>query len=198
MIRQGARITSVLAILVVAGPLAWVPPAAADAGAGIEASPVVLATPAHPGNSYTLPAVYVVNTGTDVSQYHLKVEDLSLGKGGHSVPPDWVHFSRNDFVLAPKESTTVPMRLNVESGAQIGNYASDLVVGTVPRSGHGLNAVASAQAATKLLFTVRLGVNDDSSWLWWLLLSMVVAGVLLAVSGLQRRHGFRLRIERRH
>ncbi len=58
-------------------------PAAAQAsiGVGIQAGPVQLAGAAHPGGSYALPPVYVVNTGTQDESLSIRIERVSSGQG---------------------------------------------------------------------------------------------------------------------
>jgi hypothetical protein len=170
--------------------------AAADVvGVGVSASPIALGEQAHPGSIHRLPDLYVVNTGTGASFYHLKVEELSSGDG-RTVPPDWVHFARNDFELQPKESASVPLTLNVPADARSGSYVSDLVVGTVPRHYHG-GAIAGAQAATKLVFRVG-GTLPDGNWPWWTY-TLIGLGVALAIIAvLLCRSGFRVKVEIKH
>jgi hypothetical protein len=168
--------------------------AAADVGAGVGASPVVLASVARPGHTYQLPALYVVNTGTVVSSYRVRVEPFSTGRE-RTVPGGWVRFDRNDFPLRPKESTSVPMTLAVPSGAPTGNYMSDLVVGTIP-TGSG-TAVLGAQAATHLQFRVGGGANMWWSWPWWVYAIAAMVLALGAVAVIQRHFGFRVHVDRR-
>ena len=164
--------------------------ARADVGAGVGASPIVLASVATLGNTYTLPSLYVVNTGTVTSSYRLSVEQFAPHQG-LAVPAGWVTFARNDFPLQPKQSTSVAMTLTVPSAAVAGAYQSDLVAGTVPpRTSSG--AIAGAQAATKLTFTVGSGGGFPWPWPWWSYAVLAIALLITAVMALQRRFHFRL------
>jgi uncharacterized membrane protein len=182
-----------LAWVFLAGPAAATPN---NVGAGVGSSPIVLARVATPGSSEQLPELYVVNTGTLPSAYRLRVEELAPSQG-LAVPPDWVNFASNDFELAPKASTSVKMTLNVPPGAHTGRYVSDLIAGTVAAQ-RTSGVIPSAQAATKIMFTVG-PASGGSSWAlpWWAYLAIAVVVGLAGVLAIQRRYGFRLRVERR-
>jgi hypothetical protein len=181
-------------VLVVAGAM----PAAGDSGAGVGANPIVLSAAAKAGGAYQLPSLYVLNTGTVPSHYRLKVEQFAP-RHGRAVPPSWVRFDRNGFMLSPKESTSVKLTLNVPTDAPTGRYSSDLVAGTEAGSGTR-DAVASAQAATKLMFTVGIGDGGGFPWPspWWIYLVVASGLTVIVLIALQRHYGLRLRVERRH
>lgn len=170
--------------------------ALADLGAGVGASPIELAPAALPGHAYPLPSLYVVNTGTVPSSFRLSVVQLAPHQG-QAVPPGWITFARNNIPLTPKQFTSVGLTLSLPSDAGPGSYQSDLVVGTAPvRSGSG--AIAGAQAATKLLFTVGEGRGGFPwPWAWWnyAILAMVLLAAGAAV--LQRHFHFHLQVQRR-
>jgi hypothetical protein len=173
-------------------------PAAGDTGAGVGANPIVLSDAARAGAAYQLPSLYVLNTGTVPSHYRLKVEQFAPHHG-RAVPPSWISFGRNGFMLTPKESTSVKLTLNVPADAAAGRYSSDLVAGTEAGSGTR-GAVAGAQAATRLVFTVGIGGRrgSQSPWPWWVYLLIACGLALMMLIALQRHYGFRLRLERRH
>ena len=64
-------------LLLVAAPAA----AYASVGVGVQAGPVQLAGVAHPGGTYALPPVYVVNTGTQAESVAVRIERISHGTG---------------------------------------------------------------------------------------------------------------------
>jgi hypothetical protein len=170
-------------------------------GAGVGASPVVLGTTAEPGRSYALPAVLVVNTGSQTSTYRLTVEEVGRPKG-RVVPPGWVHFEHNDFALAPRASLTVPTMLTVAPGAAQGRYASDILVSTVDATPTRSGARVGAQAATELRFQVggstEAGARSAGTVLpWWAFLAAGLVAIVLLFLWLTRRKGYRLRLERR-
>lgn len=192
-----ASIPATLGALAFGGLAIMTPVAAlADVGAGVGASPIALAAIATPGNTYSLPSLYVVNTGTVMSSYRLSVEQLSPNHG-RAAPPSWITFARNNFPLAAKQTTSVALALRVPSDAVPGTYQSDLVAGTGQvRSGSG--ATAGARAATKLTFTVGEG-GGGFPWPWpgW---SYVVLAIVLLAAGatvLQRRFHLRVQVQRR-
>jgi hypothetical protein len=175
--------------------------AAGDTGAGVGANPIVLSDAARAGTEYQLPSLYVLNTGTVASHYRVVVEQLAP-RHGRAVPPSWISFDRNGFMLTPNESTSVKLTLNVPADAPSGRYSSDLVAGT--EAGPGTRgAVASAQAATKLMFTVGIGGGGGFPWPWpwpwWVYLSIACGlALIVLIIPLQRHYGLRLRVERRH
>lgn len=169
----------------------------ADVGAGVGASPIRLSSPAHPGNAYRLPALYVVNTGTVASRYHISVERLKPGPA-LTAPTIWIEIGRNDFTLAPGRSINVPLTLTVPVDAATGNYASDLVAGTEAPAQSGKAATASARAATELLFTVAPGDPLLIVALSWWTYALAGAAVLIVLAfWAQRRYGFTVSVERR-
>jgi hypothetical protein len=88
------------------------------------------------------------------------------------------------------------LTLSVPSDATTGKYVSDVVAGTAAAT-NSQGAVAGAQAATKLMFTVGPGNGGGLSWPWWSYLLIAGAMALIALIALQRRYGVRLRVERR-
>jgi hypothetical protein len=167
-----------------------------DTGAGVGANPIVLSAVATAGHEYQLPSLYVVNTGTVPSRYHLKVEQFAPHRG-RAVPPHWISFDRNDFLLTPKESTSVKLTLTVPSGTLPGKYVSDVAAGTEVQT-RVPGAVAGAQAATKLMFTVGTGNGGGIQWPWWLYASIGCSLAIIVLIALQRRYGVQVKVERRH
>jgi hypothetical protein len=175
--------------------LAFPAAAAASIGVGIQVGPVRLAGIAHAGQTYDLPPVYVVNTGTEPETVRLDVQRLSKGKG-RDVPKAWFKPGQTDVHLDAKQSATIPVQLVVPADAKPGPYFSDVVA-------HGSASIEAGQAtlgvaaATKLQFTVGKAV-PAGFWsrlapplVWAGIIVLAGAGILLA-----RRSGFRLRLER--
>ncbi|HEX6488364.1 MAG TPA: hypothetical protein VF137_05745 [Candidatus Dormibacteraeota bacterium] len=167
--------------------------AQASAGAGVAANPVVLAGDAHPGQTYSLPGLYIVNTGTESGIYSARVQRLRSAQG-LDVPADWVQFEGNEVFLVPRAHATLPMTLTVPVRARLGYYGSDLVVATLGSRRLG-SAIVGAAAATPLHFTVAPAAGglpgDPAFWL--------VGGGTVVVAALVwgwRRSRIRLRFER--
>ena len=179
--------------------LLTLPAAVAEAsiGIGIQAGPVRLAANAHPGGSYALPAVYVVNTGSEDESITIKIERISPGHG-LTVPASWIHAGNTPVHLGQKQSARIPLQLDVPSNAKPGTYFSDVIAhgsGSVS-AGHANLSVA---AATGLDFTIAAGAAPAApfslpGWLWPALggLVVVAAGILWIGSS-----GVRVRVERR-
>jgi hypothetical protein len=170
------------------------PTASASIGVGIQANPVLLSGVAHPGGSYALPPLYVINTGTQAETISVQVEPGTSGGTGLSVPQSWIHIASLPGSLAPRQSAQIPLQLVTPGNARPGSYAGDIMVtggGAVTAGG----ARFSAAAATGLQFRVTPGPGSAiPAWRWWLGGALLAAGVIaLAI----RRSGLRLRIERR-
>jgi hypothetical protein len=182
----GASLLAVLAV-----------PATAQAsvGVGIQAGPVRLAGAAHPGGSYSLPDVLVVNTGTSPESVSLSSDRVSDGSG-RTVPPSWVHAS-GEVTLGARQSARVPLQLVVPAAARPGRYFSDVLVKAgAPNSAGG--ATFDAGAATQLAFTVAPG-PVSSPWFSvpiWVLPGIGLVLLIGAAACLMRRLGVRVRIER--
>jgi hypothetical protein len=168
----------------------------ASVGVGIQAGPVQLTGPAHPGGSYALPPVYVVNTGSQSESATIRIERISPGVG-RTVPPAWITVPGQPVSLSQNQSASIPLQLTVPANARPGSYFSDVVV-------HGSAAISvgsanfAVAAATKLEFRVVPGVVP-ASWLGlpgWLLPAVGgLAGLAILVVAV-RRSGVRIRIER--
>ncbi|MEP7024253.1 MAG: hypothetical protein ABJB47_10725 [Actinomycetota bacterium] len=171
--------------------------ASASIGVGIQAGPVRLGAVAQPGQTYDLPPVYVVDTGTEPETVRLAVARLSRGRG-RTVPPSWIKVSGPPVRLDAHQSAKIPVQLVVPSDAKPGAYFSDIVV-------HGSAGLTAGQAslavaaATKLQFTVGRraasaglfgGFPDALAWAAAVLVLIAVAVLVL------RRSGLRIRIER--
>lgn len=195
-LRWWLRATAGMALALVTA-LAAPAVAAASVGVGIQAGPVRLAAGVHPGGSYVLPPVYVVNTGTQEESVVIRIEHLSPGSG-RPVPPSWVHAGGPAVMLSARQSARIPLQLTVPAGARPGAYLSDVVAkaaASLPAGGASLGV----GAATKLQFTVVPGAVS-ATWLGlpgWLL-PAAVAVVFAAAAGVAiSRSGLRIRIERK-
>jgi hypothetical protein len=173
-------------------------PDGADAsiGVGIQAGPVLLSGPAHPGGSYALTPVYVVNTGTQPETIAVRVERISAGHG-LTVPESWIRATGPAVTLSRDQSARIPLELAVPDTARPGQYFSDVVA-----RGSGGIAAGSANlavaAATDLEFRVAPGVVSGS-WLGlpgWLLPGVAGLLVLAVAAFVIRSSGLRVRIER--
>jgi hypothetical protein len=166
------------------------PAATADAsiGVGIQAGPVSLGKAGHPGGTYQLPAVYVVNTGTEDESVTLKVQRISPGRG-LTVPPSWIHVGEGPVRLGHNQSARIPLQLSIPANAKPGRYFSDVVA-------HGSGTLS---AATGLDFTIAPGVVSRP-WFhvpsWWL---QALGGLIVVAAGIFffRVSGFRIRVERK-
>jgi hypothetical protein len=172
-------------------------PAAAQAsiGVGIQAGPVRLTGAAHPGGSYALPPVYVINTGTQDESLSIRIERLSAG-AGRAVPAAWIRPGAA-VQLSHNQSARIPLELVVPGAARPGQYLTDVVVkGSAALSGGGANL--DVAAATKLEFRVAPGAVSGSwfavpSWLWP---GIGIVLLIAAAAALARKFGLRVQIDR--
>jgi hypothetical protein len=172
----------------------FVPAAQASVGVGVQAAPVRLGSAARAGGSYALPAVYVLDTGTQDESISVRVVRRH-GEAGRGVPSSWVRDTGPGLRLSAHQSARVPLELVVPGGAKPGRYLSDIVV-----SGSAVTSVGQANlgvaAATALEFSVTPGAPPAPflpTWTWWLLGSLMALGLIVA--GLYRS-GLRVDIER--
>ena len=182
----GASLVAVLAV-----------PAAAQAsvGVGIQAGPVLLAGAAHPGGSYALPPVYVVDTGTQPETLTVHIERLSPGQA-RPVPPGWITPGAA-VALSHGESARIPLQLVVPAAAKSGQYLTDVVVkGSASVLAGGANI--DVAAATKVEFRVVPGAAGGS-WFsvpGWLLPGIGVVLLIAGAAAMARRLGVRIQIDR--
>jgi hypothetical protein len=168
----------------------------ASVGVGIQAGPVLLSGAAHPGGSYALTPVYVVNTGTQQETIAVRIERISPGHG-RTVPPSWIQQTGPAVTLSHNQSARIPLKLDIPNTAKPGQYFSDVVV-----KGSGALSAGSENlgvaAATDLQFTVAPGLAA-APWFSvprWLLPALGVLLALAAIVFAFRRSGLRIRIER--
>jgi hypothetical protein len=176
----------------VAAPVeAW-----ASVGVGVQAGPVRLAGAAHPGGTYALPPVYVVNTGTQAESVTIRIERISRGTG-RTIPPSWIHVAAMPGQLTHGQSARIPLELAIPAGAKAGQYFSDVVVkGSAALSAGGANL--GVAAATDLEFQVAAGAAAQP-WFTvpgWVLGAVAGIVALAAAVVLAVRSGIRIRIER--
>jgi hypothetical protein len=174
-------------------PLALPAVAGASLGTGVGASPIMLAHTAIPGHAYTLPGVYVLNTGTVSSRYHLRVQRLSPG-AARTLPTGWVTLQRNDFLLRPHRAAIIPFTVNIPRSASSGRYLSDVVASTSSARRGGGTALGAA-AATLLGLTVG---GSSPAIPWRTIVLALIAGLLAGTAAYGvRRSGLAVRVERR-
>ncbi|HLJ98408.1 MAG TPA: hypothetical protein VKU39_00720 [Streptosporangiaceae bacterium] len=192
--RHLLRATAVAGLLVC--PAVFLPALSANAsvGIGIQADPVRLAGNAHPGGTFTLPDVYVVNTGSQAESISVSVQRMNAAKSGLNVPGSWIQASSVPAQLAPGQAVRIPLRLVTPGDARLGRYASDIVVTGTVQPDAGSPVRFSAAAATGLEFSlVASAPGGYPLWKVWLVVA-VLLGAAVTIFG--RHTGLRIRIER--
>jgi hypothetical protein len=187
-ITMAARTGAIVACALLALPTS----AGGSVGTGVGASPILLAQRALPGHAYKLPGLYVLNTGTVASRYHVRLERLSSGHQ-KTLPAAWVRFARNDFLLRPHHSATIAFTIHLPGNAPAGPYLSDLVASTTSARHPGATAVGAA-AATNLGLTV----GQAPGTIPWRTIGLALAALIATSAAVYavRRSGVRLRLER--
>jgi hypothetical protein len=181
--------------LVAAAWLGLAPVAHASIGVGVQADPVRLNVTAHPGGSYALPSLFVVNTGTEAETISVKVKRLSSGPG-QTIPESWIRIGSASEQLQSRQQVLIPLQLSAPGDAKPGSYRSDIVV--TGSSGGGAGGVHfGAAAATELEFKIAPGATPAGwlglpAWKWWLSGILVLVALVVFVI---RRAGLRVRIE---
>ncbi len=170
------------------------PMAGASVGVGVQATPVRLGNVAQAGDSYALPPVYVLDTGTQAESIGVRIQRLSAGPG-RDVPQSWVQMTGPGVQLSPHQAARIPLELVVPGDAKPGRYLSDIVVTGSAGISPG-QANLGAAAATPLEFSVKPGPAPGlwpvvPTWMWWVLVALLA--LVAAVLGV-RRSGVRIRI----
>jgi MYXO-CTERM domain-containing protein len=189
-----------LAVLfAVARPMA----AEADKGVGVTLGKIDVEDRLVGGGGYALPPLGVVNTGTEASEYEVKI-GFQVDDPRKQPHPGWFDVEPRRFRLDAGESRTVKVDLTLPTGATPGDYFA-LIEAHIVNEGQG--AVIGAAAATQLSFTVK-----PSSWLqaqrvrinrWidesqpWSSMAALGALALLGLGALRRWAPIRIRVERR-
>jgi hypothetical protein len=177
----------------------WAAPAAqASVGVGVQAAPVRLAGAAQAGHTYQLPALAVINTGSQPETITVRVERILPGPG-RTVPPAWVQVASHGVQVAPHAEARIPIGLSVPGGAKPGAYLTELVAygSAAVRAGA---ANLGAAAATKLEFRVTADPKGlfwfIPGWAGWVLLGLFLIALLVVAAAIAWRSGLRLRLVR--
>jgi hypothetical protein len=175
--------------------------ALADLGVGISHGEIVIDEKLAQGSRQRLPSVTVSNTGPESARYEVVISFVQDQRELRP-DPDWFRFEPQAFDLDPGESQAVSIRLNVDDGAEPGDYFA-LIEAHPIQSEAGVTV--GVAAATKLFFEVepsnffelwrlRIAQFFDDNSPYSVVLPPVLAGILLLYL-LSRR--FRLRVERK-
>jgi hypothetical protein len=129
----------------------------AKIGVGIGTGKIGVDEPLKAGEIYNLPALTVLNTGDESSEYGVSIEyhEGQEARADMGLRPErnWFRFSPATFSLAPSESKVINITLTLPVKITPGNYFAYLEAHPVRESVAGVTSVNIA-AATKLYFTV--------------------------------------------
>jgi hypothetical protein len=124
----------------------------ATIGVGVGAGKITLNEDLKPGSIYQLPAIPVMNTGDEESNYGMSVE---FNQNQPEMRPDssWFSYDDQTFHLSPGGSRLVKMSLAIPLKTVPGNYFAYLEAHPIKASVSGVSSIGVA-AATKIYFTV--------------------------------------------
>jgi hypothetical protein len=187
-------VASVVVPLAFTVPWVFTQAANASIGVGVQSQPVKLSATAHAGGTYGLPALYVVNSGTQSESVSVRVRRLSSGSG-RLIPPSWIQPAGQSVRLDPGKSARIPLQIVVPGTAAQGQYTSDLVAVASAGISAG-RANFGVAAATRLEFRVGPGAAAQGflpPWVPWTMAGLILLGIVIFLLG---RLGLRLPIER--
>ncbi len=161
-------------------------------GVGVGTGKIEVAEPLKPGGIYDLPSVEVFNTGTEPSDYSLRIT-YHANRPQMQPPEEWFSFSPSMFHLEPGRSQTVAVKLTLPvKGVKPGDYFCFLEAYPVIETEKGVTVIAIA-AAAKLYFTVIPANIWQAMYyrflaLWaryvpwsWIILGLVLAAIIVLI-----------------
>ncbi|MFC2022590.1 hypothetical protein ACFLTL_00290 [Chloroflexota bacterium] len=177
--------------------------AQANVGVGIMPGSIRVDEPLMPGGIYNLPSVQTVNTGTEASNYEVKL--VYMEQQDELVPPEeFIVLSPISFHLEPGATQVVSLSLSIPVKAKPGDYLAYIEAHPVAE-GSGMSI--GVAAATKLYFTIKpanvlVGIANSignffsrTSPASYIVLGVVIAGI--AVYFLRKRIKIDIRVGRR-
>jgi hypothetical protein len=131
-------------------------PATADIGVGVDIAEIVIDEVLAGGNTYSLPAVGVANTGDRTTGYEVEITYMN-GQEEMAPSADWFQFDPQRFSLEAGTSRKVGISLHVPRDAPTGQYFA--LIEAHPVVGGGGGTTIGIAAATKLRFSVGRDVS---------------------------------------
>jgi hypothetical protein len=127
-------------------------PALASVGVGIDLGKIELNESLVPGGTYHLPAVGIINTGSETSDY--QVEIIYMDDQQELKPAiDWFRFEPQKFTLGAGVSKKVAITLQIPMHAGAGSYFA--LIEAHPVAQETGSASIAVGAATKLSFKIK-------------------------------------------
>jgi len=124
----------------------------AGVGVGVGAGKIIVQEHLRPGGIYELPALPVIDTGDEPSDYGVSL-DYDNHQPQLQPAKEWFNFEPSSFHLEPKQSQVVKITLTVPLKVVPGDYFAYLEAHPVKKSVAGQTSVGIA-AAAKLYFTI--------------------------------------------
>lgn len=139
-------------------------PAVASIGVGVGSGKVTVQEPLKPGGIYELPAMPVLNTGDEPSEYGVSIE-FNETQPQRKPAREWFSFQPATFHLEPNESRVVSIKLTLPISAPPGEYFAYIEAHPVHTAKAGQTGVGVA-AAAKLSFSV-IPANVAQGLYYW-------------------------------
>ncbi len=127
-------------------------PAQADIGVGIDLARINVDDPLIPGETYHLPLISVINTGTQACDYGIDISSIS-DQTQLAPPAEWFSLEPGIIHLQPGDNQQIEISLTIPFKAKSGEYFA--LVESSPRSTGGSAVAVGIAAATKLYFSVK-------------------------------------------
>ena len=125
----------------------------ASIGVGVGAGQITYDEPVHAGNIYILPAMTIVNTGTETAVYSARLA-FQQDQVALRPQPEWFQFDPLESKIEPGSAQVVQVRLTLPLKVIPGDYFAYVEAFPFQTAGGGKTSIGIA-AATKLYFTVE-------------------------------------------
>ncbi|KKS76991.1 MAG: hypothetical protein UV64_C0032G0003 [Parcubacteria group bacterium GW2011_GWC1_43_11b] len=147
-LKHGQLFFVVFAILLFLSPIV----AFGRIGVGVGTGKIQVDKPLKAGGIYSLPALPVLNTGDEYSEYGVSVE---YHEGVSQIRPqrEWFRFEPQSFSLDPGQVQLVKVTITLPAKIQPGDYFAYLEGHPIKKSVSGQTSIGVA-AAAKLYFTI--------------------------------------------
>ncbi len=96
-------------------------PVGADVGVGLDLAKIAVDEPLIPGETYHLPLIGVINTGTQACDYVVTISSVH-DQPQIAPPADWFYLQPETVRLEPGDSQEVEIQLTIPFKAQPGEY----------------------------------------------------------------------------
>ena len=179
-------------------------PTQARVGVGVNLGKIDIDEPLIPGGTYKFPAIGVINTGDESSEYGMDIS-YHEDQDGQRPPKEWFTFTPATFTLDGSASQSVAVSLTLPVNAPPGDYFALLEAHPIV-SAQGGTTIGIA-AATKTTFTVgpaslfQALLQKTSSFFRdtypWSTIVLVVIGLAVLLTIFKKFFSFNIAVKRK-